>query len=154
MVRWGILSTARINRRLIPAIRTSPKSILKAVASRSIEKATGYAENWGIETGYGSYEELINDPDIDVVYCSLPNDLHAEWTIRALEAGKHVLCEKPLCTTMEEFDAIQSAVERTGKHVAEAFMYLHHPQTALFKTLVDDGRIGELRSMQSTFCFT
>ena len=151
--RWGILSTARINRRVIPAIGQSSRAELCAVASRSKQKAETYASQWDIEKAYGSYEALLDDPDIDVVYISLPNDMHTEWILKSLEAGKHVLCEKPICLGLEDFDRIGKAQEETGKYVAEAFMYLHHPQTHYFKEIIDRGDIGDLRSMMSTFTF-
>jgi D-xylose 1-dehydrogenase (NADP+, D-xylono-1,5-lactone-forming) len=153
-VNWGILSTAHINHRIIPAIGESPRAELRAVASRDASRASRYAAQWDIETGYGSYEELLNDPEIDVVYISLPNDLHTEWIVKALKARKHVLCEKPMCLSLREFDEIERAQKETGQHVAEALMYLHHPQTKFFKSLVDDGTIGELRSMMSAFTAT
>jgi len=153
-VKWGILSTAHINRRIIPAIGQSPRAELRAVASRDSSRATAYARQWDIEFGYGSYEELLSDNQIDVVYISLPNDLHAEWIIKALVAGKHVLCEKPICLSLQELDEIERVQKGTGKHITEAFMYLHHPQTQFFKSLVDNGEIGELRSMLSAFTAT
>lgn len=152
-VNWGILSTAHINRRVIPALRQSSRSVLRAVASRNSQKARDYANQWEIDEAYGSYEELLADQEIDVIYISLPNDLHTEWAIKCMRAGKHVLCEKPLCLTLEELESLRKVQEETGKYVSEAFMYLHHPQTKLFKKLIDDGRLGELRSMQSTFTF-
>lgn len=154
MVKWGILSTARINRRVIPAIRMSRNAMLHAVASRDAKRARTYADTWDIETSYGRYEELLTDDEIDVVYISLPNSHHTEWTLKALKAGKHVLCEKPLCTTLEDIASIEEASKQAGRQVSEAFMYLHHPQTALFKSIIDEGRIGELRSMQSNFTYT
>ncbi len=153
-VKWGILSTAHINRRIIPAIGQSPRAELRAVASRDTARATTYAQQWGIEFGYGSYDELLNDPEIDVVYISLPNDLHAEWIIKALKSQKHVLCEKPICISLDELGQIDLAQKETGKYVSEAFMYLHHPQTQFFKSIVDNGEIGELRSMMSAFTAT
>jgi D-xylose 1-dehydrogenase (NADP+, D-xylono-1,5-lactone-forming) len=150
-VIWGILSTAHINRRIIPAIGNSPRTELRAVASRDAERAAAYAMQWDIGIGYGSYQELLDDAEIDVVYISLPNHLHAEWIIKALRAKKHVLCEKPISLSLIEIDEIERVQKETGKKVTEALMYLHHPQTRLFKSLVDDGEIGELRSMMSTF---
>lgn len=150
-VTWGILSTAHINRRVIPAIGQSPRTVLRAVASRNANKAADYAGQWDIGIGYGSYQELLDDTEIDVVYISLPNHLHTEWIVKALKAHKHVLCEKPICLSLAEIDEINKVQMETGKQVAEAFMYLHHKQTSYFKSLVDDGKIGELRSMLSTF---
>ena len=128
-VRWGLLSTARINRRLIPAIRMSPRGQLAAVASRSLESAQAYAAEWQIEQAFGSYDAMLASDSIDAVYISLPNHLHAEWTVAALEAGKHVLCEKPFALSLADVDAMTTAAKRTGSLLAEAFMYLYHPQT-------------------------
>jgi len=153
-VSWGIISTAHINRRIIPAIAQSSRADLRAVASRDASRAMTYAAQWDIEFGYGSYEELLNDPEIDVVYISLPNDLHAEWIVKALKSRKHVLCEKPICLGLKELKEIEQMQRETGKYAAEAFMYLHHPQTHFFKSLIQEGRIGELRSMMSTFTAT
>ncbi|HLF65841.1 MAG TPA: Gfo/Idh/MocA family oxidoreductase [Saprospiraceae bacterium] len=153
-VRWGILSTARINRRLIPELHASERCQLIAVASRDLRQAKDYAEIWNIPRPYGNYEALLADKDIDVVYISLPNDLHMTWTVRALHAGKHVLCEKPLCLSEDEFKKIALASEETGKSVMEAFMYMHHPQTAHFKKLIDEGEIGEVVSLYSEFAST
>lgn len=153
-VKWGILSTARINRRIIPELHASDRCAVRAVASRNLQRASEYAAEWNIPNAFGSYKALLADPEIDIIYISLPNDLHALWTIRALHAGKHVLCEKPLCLTEEELEAIAQASEETGKTVMEAFMYLHHPQTAFFKTLIDDGELGEVVSLYSEFAAT
>ena len=151
--RWGILSTARINRRLIPPINESNRSEVLAVASRSQERAQQYAADWAIPRAYGTYEALLEDSDIDIVYISLPNAQHAQWTVKALHAGKHVLCEKPMCLSLKEWHAIFDAAESSGKTVQEGIMYLHHPQTAFIRSLVRDGAIGELRSMVSSFAF-
>ena len=129
VLNWGLLSTARINHSLIPPLQVSKRSHLLAVSSRSYETADAYAKQNMIERAYGSYDALLADPDIDVIYNSLPNHLHAEWTIKAVEAGKHVLCEKPLALTVDEVDAIKFAAHKHGRIVAEAFMYRHHPQT-------------------------
>ena len=152
--RWGILSTAHINRRLIPEIHASSRGELLAVASRSPDQAQAYASQWEIPRSYGSYLELLADPDIDLVYISLPNDLHAQWTIRALEAGKHVLCEKPLCLTLEELMRIRNACERTGKVAMEAFMYVHHPQMETFRKVLAENTIGAVVAMHSEFAAT
>lgn len=153
-VHWAILSTARINRRLIPELHASERCDLLAVASRGLKQAQEYAELWGIPRAYGSYEDLLADKDIDVVYVSLPNDLHATWTVNALRAGKHVMCEKPLCLTEKEFEEVSRASAETGRTVMEAFMYIHHPQTALFKKLIDAGEIGDVVSLYSEFAAT
>jgi len=152
-LHWGLLGTARINRALIPPLRASARNELVAVASRSIEKAEAYAKQRNIPRAFGSYEAMLADPDIDVIYNSLPNRLHAEWTIKAAQAGKHVLCEKPLAVTVDEVDAVRAAAEQAGVVVAEAFMYRHHPQTLKIKELVDSGAIGTLRLVRGSFTF-
>jgi predicted dehydrogenase len=153
-LRWGLLSTARINRVLIPPLRVSARNELVAVASREKAKAEQYAAEWKIPRVHASYEALLADPEIDVIYNPLPNSLHAEWTIKALRAGKHVLCEKPLTAKVAETDAVIAAAEASGKIVAEAFMYRHHPQTLKVKELVDNGALGELRLIRGSFTFT
>lgn len=152
-VRWGFLSTARINGKVLPPVHRSPSCEAAAVASRDLGRAQKFAADWKIPTAYGSYEALLADPTIDVIYNPLPNHLHMEWTVKALEAGKHVLCEKPLALTMAEVDAIIAAVKRTGRFAAEAFMYRHHPQTLRVKELVNAGEIGELVLMNGSFTF-
>jgi predicted dehydrogenase len=152
-LRWGLLGTARINRSLIEPIKTSKKSALHAVASRSGEKAEEYAKIWGIPRFFTSYEDMISDPDIDIIYNSLPNGLHAEWSINAMQMGKHVLCEKPIATSIKEMDAIISTANKTGMVIAEAFMFRHHPQTILVKALVDQGEIGNIQLISGSFCY-
>ncbi len=144
-VRWGLLSTAHINRRLIPAIRASKRGELVAVASRSLSKAEDYAANWNIPVAFGSYQDMLDSGQIDVVYISLPNHLHAEWSIRALQAGVHVLCEKPFAITLEQVDQMIETSRQTEKVLAEAFMYRHHPQTKIVGEWVRSGRLGEIR---------
>jgi D-xylose 1-dehydrogenase (NADP+, D-xylono-1,5-lactone-forming) len=150
---WGIISTADINRKVIPGAQASPEIDLVGVASRDQQRAEAYARKWGIERAYGSYEELLADPDIEAVYISLPNTLHSEWSIRSVEAGKHVLCEKPLSRHPEEVEAAFDAAERAGRLLSEAFMYRHNPQTARFRQLLDEGAIGEPRLVRSTFSY-
>jgi len=152
-LRWGLLSTARINRALIPPLRASPRNELAAVASRGRERAEAYAREWNIPRSFGSYEAMLADPDIDVIYNSLPNNLHAGWTIKAAQAGKHVLCEKPLAIAIEEVDAIAAATQKAGVIVAEAFMYRHHPQTLKVKEMAEGGKIGDLRLVRGSFTF-
>ena len=152
-VRWGLLSTARINRLIIPAIRAARRSELTAVASRSLDKARAYAGEWRIPQALGSYEALLDDPAVDIVYIGLPNSLHVEWTVRALEAGKHVLCEKPLALTMEDVDRIAEAAARARRAAAEAFMYRHHPLTREAVAIAQSGRLGPLRSIKGAFTF-
>ena len=151
---WGLLGTARINRAVIGPIRASKKSQLKAVASRSLNTAEEYAKAWGISQFYGSYDALLSDPAIDVIYNSLPNGLHTEWSIKAMQMGKHVLCEKPLTTSVDELEKVQEVVQQTGMVIAEAFMYRHHPQTLQIKRMVDGQEVGKLRLIQGSFCYT
>jgi D-xylose 1-dehydrogenase (NADP+, D-xylono-1,5-lactone-forming) len=152
-LRLGLLSTANINRMILAAARESEDVDVVAVASRDAERASAYAREHGIERALGSYEALLDDPDVDAVYVSLPNSLHVEWSIRALEAGKHVLCEKPLARTAAEAERVFDAAERTGRVLAEAFMYRHHPQTRTVAALVADGAIGDLRALRAWFSF-
>jgi len=154
ILNWGLLSTAKINRALIKPLRASKRTRLLAVASRSISSAEAYAREWNIPRAHGSYEALLADPEIDVIYNSLPNHLHAEWTIKALRAGKHVLCEKPFALTLAEVDAMSQAAHETGKVLAEAFMYLHHAQTLKIKEIVDSGILGKLQLIKGAFTFT
>ncbi len=153
ILRWGLLGTGRINRALIAPLRISPRNHLTAVASRDADRARACAAEWGIPRWFGSYEALLADPEIDVIYNSLPNSLHAEWTIKAAQAGKHVLCEKPLAITVEEVDAVAAAARQAGGVVAEAFMYRHHPQTLKVQELIAGGAIGRLRLVRGGFTF-
>jgi len=152
-LNWGLLSTARINRALIPPLQVSKRNHLLAVGSRSQTSADAYAKEKKIERAYGSYESLLADPDIDVIYNSLPNHLHAEWTIRAVEAGKHVLCEKPIALSVDEVEAIKAAAHRHGRVVTEAFMYRHHPQTLKVQEIVKSGSIGAVKLIRGSFSF-
>ena len=152
-LKWGLLSTARINRAVIPPLRASKRNHLQAVASRSQSSADAYAREWKIPHAHGSYQALLDDPEIDVIYISLPNYLHADWTIKAVEAGKHVLCEKPLALKLEDVDAIIAAAQKHGRVVAEAFMYRHHPQTLKTCELVQDGSLGTLKLLRGSFSF-
>jgi predicted dehydrogenase len=152
-VRWGLLSTARINRRLIPAIRASRRGVVAAVASRDEARAKAYAAEWEIPRCFGSYESMLDSGEIDAVYIGLPNHLHAEWSVRALQAGVHVLCEKPFAITLEQVDAMIAASRQSGNALAEAFMYLHHPQTKIVAEWVGNGRLGEVVMVRSVFTF-
>ncbi len=152
-LNWGLLSTARINNALIPPLRASKRNKLVAVASRSQEKSDAYAKEKKIPRVHGSYEALLADPEIDVIYNPLPNHLHAEWTIKAVEAGKHVLCEKPLALSVEEVDAIRAAARIHGRVVAEAFMYRHHPQTLKVREIIKSGSLGTLKLIHGSFSF-
>lgn len=153
-LNWGLLSTAKINQALIKPLRASKRTRLLAVASRNISSAESYARKWNIPRAHGSYEALLADPEIDVIYNSLPNHLHAEWTIKALHAGKHVLCEKPLALTLAEVDAMSQAARETDKALAEAFMYRHHAQTLKVKEIVDSGVLGKIQLIKGAFTFT
>jgi predicted dehydrogenase len=152
-LNWGLLSTANINRRLIPAIRGAERAELHAVASRNPARAEDYAAEWNIPRPHRSYEAMLEDPDIDAVYISLPNSLHTEWTVRAAEAGKHVLCEKPLALSVAECDQIIAAAEANGVVITEAVMYLHHPLLERARQLVQDGAIGRVTMVRGAFSF-
>ncbi len=153
MLRWGILGVARINRALIPPLQASDRNQLTGIASRNEDRAREAARQSGIPRSYGSYEALLADPEIDVVYVPLPNDLHVEWTVRAARAGKHVLCEKPLALTVEDVDRISEAARASGVVVAEAFMYRHHPQTLRVREIAASGELGRLRHVHGSFTF-
>jgi D-xylose 1-dehydrogenase (NADP+, D-xylono-1,5-lactone-forming) len=153
-VRLGLLSTADINRKVIPGAHASDKVDLIAVASRDQARAEEYAKTWDIERAYGSYDALLDDADVDAVYISLPNNMHREWSIRSLEAGKHVICEKPFSKRPEDVEAAFDAAERTGRLLTEAFMYRHNPQSAKLVELVRDGAVGELRVVRSAFSYS
>ena len=145
-LRWGVIGCAGIAiRSVIPGIQASETGELTAIASRGIAKAEETAAKLGIGKAYGSYEEILADPDIDAIYIPLPNHLHMEWSIRAMEAGKHVLCEKPIAMNAQEAQRMADTAARTGKHLAEAFMYRHHPRYEEIKAIIDAGEIGELR---------
>ena len=118
-LRWGLLSTARINKALFPPLRMSPRNILTAIASRDLTRAQAYAKEHNIPRAFSSYEEMLADPDVDVIYNPLPNSMHTEWTVKAAQAGKHVLCEKPLANTVEEVDEIADAAKKAGVVVME-----------------------------------
>src|SRR5918992_3489185 len=153
-VAWGILSTARINRLVLAGARKSDRVDVVAVASRDPARAEEYAREQGIERSYGSYEALLADEDIDAVYISLPNSMHVEWSIRALEAGKHVLCEKPLTRRAAEAERAFDVAERQERLLMEAFMYRHNPQTRRLTSLVDEGAIGRLQLVRAAFSFS
>lgn len=153
-IRWGILSTANIGRkRVVPAMQASAHGIVTAVASRNIDAAREYADELGIATAYGSYEELLADPNIDAIYNPLPNSLHAEWSIQCAEAGKPTLCEKPLASDAAEAQMMVDAFAERSVLFAEAFMYRFHPQTVQVKQMLDDGAIGDLLAVEASFSF-
>ena len=152
-VRWGVMSTARINEKLLAGARVSDQIEVLAVASRRQDSAETYALEHGIERAYGSYDALLADDDVEAVYISLPNSLHVEWSIRALEAGKHVLCEKPLSGRVSEVVRAFDAAERSGRLLVEAFMYRHNPQTKRLVELIAEGAIGRLQVVRASFGF-
>ena len=152
-VRWGFLSTAKINDHVLNGARKSDRLEVVAVASRDQRRAEDYARERGIPRAHGSYEALLEDPEIDAVYISLPNSLHVEWSIRALEAGKHVLCEKPLDRRPERVAEAFDAADRAGRFLMEGFMYRHHPQMLRLRALIDEGAIGELRMISTVHAF-
>lgn len=151
---WGLLSTARINERLVPALRASERSELLAVASRSKDRAQAYAKQWDIPHAYGTYEQMLADPAINVIYLSLPNHLHTEWAVKCVEAGKHVLCEKPIAITTEEVARMAQVAERNGVIIQEAAMMRFHPQTWYLRKLVANRAIGDIRLIRGVFAFT
>lgn len=154
-VRWGILSTAKIGReKVIPGLQNSPNCSVVAICSRNLATAKETAKLLNIEKAYGSYEELLGDPTIDAVYIPLPNNMHVEWTIQAMQAGKHVLCEKPIGISSEEASIL---LQETQKYphlkVMEAFMYRFHPQWQKVKSLIGEGVIGEIKTIHSHFSY-
>jgi xylose dehydrogenase (NAD/NADP) len=153
-LRLGIVSTAHINRLVIPGAHASDKVELVAVASRDLARAQNYAREWEIERAYGSYEALLEDPDVDAVYISLPNTMHCDWSVNAVEAGKHVLCEKPLSRHPDDVERAFDAAQSAGRLLTEAFMYRHNPQTARLRQLLDEGAIGEVRVIRSVFSYS
>jgi xylose dehydrogenase (NAD/NADP) len=152
-LRWGLLSTAQINQAVIEPLRSSKRNILTAIASRSQETADAYAKENKIGKAYGTYEAMLADPEIDVIYNSLPNHIHAEWTIKAIEAGKHVLVEKPIALTVAEVDAMAAAAQKHQRVVAEAFMYRHHPQTLEVIKMAQGGKLGKIKLVRGSFGF-
>jgi predicted dehydrogenase len=152
-MRLGLLSTANINRAILAGAARTGRVDVVAVASRDAGRADAYAAEHGIATAHGSYEALLADPDVEAVYISLPNGMHHEWTMYALAAGKHVLCEKPYTRHPHEAEEAFDAADAAGLVLAEAFMYRHHPQTATVARLVADGAIGRLCAVKTTFTF-
>jgi predicted dehydrogenase len=153
-LRWGVLGVAGIaTRKVIPAMQRGQFSAVTAIASRDGEKARTAADALGIAKAYGSYDDLLHDPDVDAVYNPLPNHLHVPWTTRAAEAGKHVLCEKPIALSAAEARQLIEVRDRTGMRIQEAFMVRSHPQWLLARSLVRDGRIGEVRALAGVFSY-
>jgi xylose dehydrogenase (NAD/NADP) len=153
MIRWGMLSTARIGEVMLEASQRAERARFTAIASRDLARAVEAAQAHGLEA-FGSYEAMLSSDAVDAVYVPLPNALHAEWATRALESGKHVLCEKPLGRRPADVAAAFDAAERSGRVLAEAFMYRYHPATLLARRLVDEGAIGELAYVKATLSFT
>jgi predicted dehydrogenase len=153
-LRWGVLGTANIGvKKVIPAMQQGRYCSVVAIASRNYTRAQQAATALGIPVAYGSYEELIADPSIDAIYNPLPNHLHVPWTIKAAEAGKHVLCEKPISLTVAEAKTLLEVRTRTGVKIGEAFMIRSHPQWIRLREILDGGRIGQLRSIMGYFSF-
>jgi len=154
-IRWGVLSTAQFGlNQSVPAMQKGQYTTVTAIASRDLAKAQAYAQKLGIAKTYGSYEELLADPDVDAIYNPLPNHLHVPWSIKALEAGKHVLCEKPIALSAAEAQTLaEAAAAHPSLKVMEAFMYRLHPQWQRAKQIVASGGVGELRTIQSHFSY-
>jgi predicted dehydrogenase len=152
-VRWGVLSTARINEKLLAGARESEAVAVVAVASREQASADAYAREHEIPRAHGSYDALLADDEVEAIYISLPNSMHVEWSIRALEAGRHVLCEKPLSARPAEVERAFDTAERSGRLLMEAFMWRHNPQTGRLLTLLGEGAIGRLAMVRASFGF-
>lgn len=152
-LRWGLLGTAQINRRLIPAMRAARRSTVAAVAGRDAERVRRYADEWQIPVAHTTYDALLRDSGVDAVYLPLPNALHVEWTLRALDAGKHVLCEKPLALSPEDVDRVRAVAGARERVVAEAFMYRHEPVMARVLDLVRENQVGRVMTIASGFTF-
>jgi D-xylose 1-dehydrogenase (NADP+, D-xylono-1,5-lactone-forming) len=152
-VAWGLLSTAPINEKILAAARETNRADVIAVASRDAARAEAYAAEHGIERAYGGYDAMLEDAAVEAVYISLPNGLHVEWTMRAFEAGKHVLCEKPLSRRAAEVEQAFDRAEASGLVLSEGFMWRHHPQTQKLAELLADGAIGPLRLVRVAFSF-
>jgi predicted dehydrogenase len=152
-VKWGIISTAHINRLFLAGARDAQGVEIFAVASRDQTHAQQYARENEIPAAFGSYDELLADPDVEAVYIPLPNSMHVEWSIRALESGKHVLCEKPLSRHPREVQRAFDVAEQNERLLMEAFMYRHHPQTRRLVELINDGAVGRLRVIRAAFGF-
>jgi predicted dehydrogenase len=152
-VRLGVLSTARINALILPAAAASEHVEVAAIASRELPRAEQYAARHGIRRAYGSYGALLEDSALDAVYIPLPNALHVDWSERALAAGKHVLCEKPLARSRGDAERAFAVADRAGRVLVEAFMYIHHPQTLRLKSLLESGAVGPLRLIRASQSF-
>lgn len=154
LLRWGILSTGKISRAFADHLRHSRTGKLHAVASRAPEPARAFADEYGAAAAYGSYDELLDDPDVQAVYISTPHPMHLAWAVRAAGAGKHILCEKPLAMNRAGAGQIVEAARQAGVFLMEAFMYRCHPQTDAIRSIIREGRLGEVRAVESVFGFT
>lgn len=153
-IKWGVISTANIAQNsVIPGIQASETGEVHAIASRNLDNAKEVAQKLGIPVTYGSYDELLADSEIDAVYIPLPNHLHKEWSIKAMDAGKHVLCEKPIALNKKEAEEMKDASEKYEVLLAEAFMYRYHPRYQMIQDLIEDGKIGKIRGLHGTFTF-
>ncbi|UOQ84745.1 Gfo/Idh/MocA family protein [Gracilibacillus salinarum] len=153
-IKWGVISTANIAKKaVIPGIKQSKTGEVYAIASRNLDHATEAAKELEIPVAYGSYEALIQDSKIDAVYIPLPNHLHKEWAIKAMEAGKHVLCEKPIALDAKEAEEMETASRKAGVVLAEAFMYRYHPRYQMIEEIIQSGEIGEIRGIHGAFTF-
>src|SRR4051812_6710708 len=152
-LRWGILGTGNIARQFAGGVAAARRSVVAAVASRGAETAEAFARQFGIGAAYGSYDELLRNPDVDAVYVSLPNTLHHPWSIRALQAGKHVLCEKPIAASAAEAVEMFDVARHAGRLLVEAFMYRSHPLTRAVLDVVRGGEIGQVKLIRTSFCF-
>lgn len=151
-LRWGILSTAAIAKRaFVPGVRNGTEGVVAAVGSRTLEAAQAFATDLQIPAAHGSYEALLADPGIDAVYIGLPNSMHLEWTVKAAQAGKHVLCEKPLARTLADARVMKAACDNAGVILMEAFMYRHHPQHTIVRALLDAGAVGDVAYVRAAF---
>lgn len=150
---WGILGTAKINDKVVVPMHHAPRCRVKGIASRSAQRAHEAAAKYGLAHAYESYEALLADPEIDAVYISLPNHLHVEWTIKSAEAGKHVLCEKPIGVDAQQAQRLIAARDASGRYIQEAFMVRTHPQWLKVRALIDEGVIGELRAVTGGFTY-
>jgi predicted dehydrogenase len=152
-MKWGLLSTANINRKLLEGVRETDEATVVAVASRDRSRAEQFAREHGIERALGSYEELLEDPEVEAIYNPLPNSLHVPWSVRALEAGKHVLCEKPMSRRVADVEHAFDVAERADRVLMEGFMWRYHEQTALVERLLREGALGPVRHVRAAFSF-
>ncbi|HVT89528.1 MAG TPA: Gfo/Idh/MocA family oxidoreductase [Tepidisphaeraceae bacterium] len=153
LLRWGILGTGNIAKQFAAGMATSRRGRVVAVGSRSGETASAFARQFSLNAAHAKYEALLNDPQVDAIYLSLPNSMHHEWTLKALAAGKHVLCEKPMASNAAQAAEMFQAAKSAGKLLVEAFMYRSHPQTQAVLKAIRSGRIGEIRAIKTSFCY-